>query len=57
MSSNGAKVVKTTIWSAGCGTHGGCGAKLYVQDGKVIKIEGDETHPHIKVDYVPRDWR
>jgi anaerobic selenocysteine-containing dehydrogenase len=39
------KVVRTTIWSAGCGTHGGCGAKVYVKNGKVTKIEGDENHP------------
>ncbi len=39
------KVVRTTVWSAGPGCHGGCGAKLYVQDGKVVKVEGDENHP------------
>ncbi len=39
------KIVQTTIWSAGCGSHGGCGAKLYVKDGKVVKIEGNENHP------------
>jgi len=36
---------KTFAWSAGPGCHGGCGQKLYVQDGKMIRIEGDENHP------------
>ncbi|MDR1573276.1 MAG: molybdopterin-dependent oxidoreductase [Clostridiales Family XIII bacterium] len=39
------EVVTTTTWSAGPGCHGGCGAKLYVKDGKVVKVEGDENHP------------
>jgi anaerobic selenocysteine-containing dehydrogenase len=39
------KIVKTTVWSAGPGCHGGCGAKLHVRDGKVVKVEGDENHP------------
>jgi anaerobic selenocysteine-containing dehydrogenase len=33
------------MWSAGCGSHGGCGAEIYVKDGKVIKVEGDRNHP------------
>ena len=45
MANNEETIVKTTIWSAGCGTHGGCGAKLYIKDGKVTRIEGDEDHP------------
>ncbi len=45
MSNADIKVVKTTMWSAGCGSHGGCGVKLCVQNGKLVKIEGDETHP------------
>jgi len=36
---------KTTAWSAGPGCHGGCGQKLYVQDGKLIRVEGDESNP------------
>ena len=36
---------KAVAWSAGPGCHGGCGQKLIVQDGKVIRFEGDETHP------------
>jgi len=39
------KVVRTTVWSAGPGCHGGCGVKLHVKDGKVVKVEGDENHP------------
>ena len=38
-------ICRTTMWSAGCGSHGGCGAKLYIKDGRVVKIEGDENHP------------
>jgi anaerobic selenocysteine-containing dehydrogenase len=40
------KVVLSAMWSAGCGSHGGCGAEIYVKDGKVIKVEGDRKHPH-----------
>jgi anaerobic selenocysteine-containing dehydrogenase len=36
---------RTTAWSAGPGCHGGCGQKVYVQDGRMVKIEGDENHP------------
>ncbi len=39
------RVVRTTVWSAGAGCHGGCGVKLFVKDGKVVKVEGDEDHP------------
>lgn len=39
------KVMRTTLWSAGCGSHGGCGVKVYLKDGRVVKIEGDENHP------------
>ena len=39
------RIVKTTVWSPGPGCHGGCGAKLYVKDDKVVKVEGDECHP------------
>lgn len=39
------RVVTTTAWSPGPGCHGGCGVKLYVKDGKVVNVEGDETHP------------
>ena len=40
---NDIHVFPTTIWSAGAGCHGACGQKLYVQDGKLIKVEGDEN--------------
>ena len=26
------KVVRSTMWSAGCGSHGGCGAEVYVEN-------------------------
>jgi anaerobic selenocysteine-containing dehydrogenase len=38
-------VYSTTTWSAGAGCHGSCGQKLYVKDGRLIKVEGDERHP------------
>ena len=39
------EIFPTVTWSAGAGCHGNCGQKLYVKDGELIKIEGDETHP------------
>ena len=39
------KIVLSTMWSAGCGSHGGCGCEIYVQDGKVTRVEGDRNHP------------
>ncbi len=39
------EVFPTVVWSAGAGCHGNCGQKLYVKDGKLIKVEGDENHP------------
>jgi anaerobic selenocysteine-containing dehydrogenase len=39
------EVIPTTTWSAGPGCHGGCGVLAYVQDGKLVKIEGDPEHP------------
>jgi len=38
-------IVQTGVWSAGPGCHGGCGVKLHIKDGKVVKVEGDEDHP------------
>ena len=38
------QVFKTTTWSPGPGCHGGCGVKVYVKDGKVVKLEGDPKH-------------
>ncbi|MFN3534009.1 MAG: molybdopterin-dependent oxidoreductase, partial [Desulfatiglandales bacterium] len=31
--------------SAGPGCHGGCGVLAYIKDGKLLKVEGDESHP------------
>ncbi|MCL1828558.1 MAG: molybdopterin-dependent oxidoreductase [Oscillospiraceae bacterium] len=45
MSNKYDRVVTTTVWSPGPGCHGGCGAKLYIKDDKVVKVEGDESHP------------
>jgi anaerobic selenocysteine-containing dehydrogenase len=45
MDKNADKVVLSAMWSAGCGSHGGCGAEIYVKDGKVICVEGDGNHP------------
>ncbi len=39
------KIVRTTTWSAGPGCHGGCGMKLYIRDGKLVRVEGDENNP------------
>ena len=39
------KIVRTTTWSAGPGCHGGCGVLAYIEDGKLVKIEGDPDHP------------
>ena len=40
------KVIRSTAWSAGPGCHGGCGIKLFVEDGRLVKVEGDEDHPY-----------
>ncbi len=45
MAKSDEKTVLTTLWSAGCGSHGGCGAEVYVKDGKVVRVEGDCKHP------------
>lgn len=39
------QVFPTVAWSAGAGCHGGCGQKLYVEDGNMVRIEGDENNP------------
>ena len=39
------KIVQTTAWSAGAGCHGGCGVLAHIEDGKLVKIEGDPDHP------------
>ena len=40
---NKVEIFPTTTWSAGAGCHGGCGQNLYVKDGKLMKVEGDEN--------------
>ena len=37
--------ILSTLWSAGCGSHGGCGCEIFVKDGKVTHVEGDPNHP------------
>ena len=39
------RIVRTTTWSAGPGCHGGCGVLAYIEDGKLVKIEGDLPFP------------
>jgi anaerobic selenocysteine-containing dehydrogenase len=39
------KIVRTTTWSAGPGCHGGCGVLAHIEDGELVKIEGDADHP------------
>ena len=46
MAKDDEKVVLSTLWSAGCGSHGGCGCEIYVKDGKVVRVEGNRNHPH-----------
>jgi len=45
MTDTNVAVYPTISWSAGTGCHGGCGQKLFVQDGRVVRVEGDEKHP------------
>jgi anaerobic selenocysteine-containing dehydrogenase len=45
VANNNIEVFSTITWSAGAGCHGGCGQKLIIQDGKLIKVEGDEKSP------------
>jgi anaerobic selenocysteine-containing dehydrogenase len=41
---DGVEVIRTTAWNApGC--HNGCGVKLHVKDGRLIKVEGDPDAP------------
>jgi anaerobic selenocysteine-containing dehydrogenase len=48
------KIIKMGAWSAGPGCHGGCGVKVYIKDGKLIKVEGDEDHPYLQGRLCPR---
>ncbi|WP_455283861.1 molybdopterin-dependent oxidoreductase, partial [[Eubacterium] cellulosolvens] len=45
MSRKNVEVLRTTAWSAGPGCHGGCGVLAYVEDGRLVKVEGDPEHP------------
>jgi anaerobic selenocysteine-containing dehydrogenase len=48
------QVVRMGAWSPGPGCHGGCGVKLFIRDGKLLKIEGDEDHPFFQGRLCPR---
>jgi anaerobic selenocysteine-containing dehydrogenase len=48
------QIIKTGAWSGGPGCHGGCGVELHIQDGKLIKVEGDEDHPFLQGRLCPR---
>jgi anaerobic selenocysteine-containing dehydrogenase len=39
------EIYPTIAWSAGPGCHGGCGQKLFVEDGRLVRVEGDENNP------------
>ncbi len=52
--SKSVEMIKMGAWSAGPGCHGGCGVKIFVSDGKLIKIEGDEDHPFLQGRLCPR---
>ena len=45
MTSKKREIVRTTTWSAGPGCHGGCGVLAHIEDGRLVKIEGDPEHP------------
>ena len=51
---DGCQVYKMGLWSPGPGCHGGCGAEIYVKDGKVVKVEGNEEHPYHQGRLCPR---
>ena len=50
----GSQIVKMGAWSAGAGCHGGCGVKLHIENGKLVKVEGDEDHPYFQGRLCPR---
>ncbi len=55
MGAKDVEVIKTTTWSAGPGCHGGCGVLAHIQNGKLIKIEGDPDHPWNQGRLCPRN--
>ena len=50
------KVVKMGAWSPGPGCHGGCGVKLFIKDGKLLKLKEMKTIPISRADFVPDAW-
>ena len=48
------QMYKMGLWSPGPGCHGGCGAKVYIKDGKFLKVEGNEDHPFLQGRLCPR---
>jgi anaerobic selenocysteine-containing dehydrogenase len=48
------QVYNMGLWSPGPGCHGGCGAKVFIKDGKFQKVEGDENHPYHQGRLCPR---
>jgi len=51
---NNSQIIRTGAWSAGPGCHGGCGVKLYIEDGQLTRVEGDEEHPYLQGRACPR---
>jgi anaerobic selenocysteine-containing dehydrogenase len=51
---NDIQEIKMGAWSPGPGCHGGCGVNLYIKNGKLLKIEGDEDHPYLQGRLCPR---
>ena len=51
---DGVEVYRTSAW-APPGCHGvGCGLKVFVRDGKLVKVEGDPDHPITRGRLCPR---
>ncbi|MDR0501254.1 MAG: molybdopterin-dependent oxidoreductase [Coriobacteriales bacterium] len=51
---DGYEVIRSCAWSAPGDHPVGCGIKLYVKDGKLEKVEGDEEHPITQGRLCPR---
>jgi len=50
----GVEVIRSTAWSPGPGCHGGCGLEFHVEDGRLVRVEGDERHPYNRGRLCPR---
>ena len=50
------EIYPTVTWSARAGCHGNSGQELHVKEGKLIKVEGDESHPWNQVRSCPGVW-